>query len=102
MSNIEKAQKMSTIEVGQKSKFEGCVCSVDAGKTTTQGQKNSWMHIALHLSHLWVRAQQSCGHVVLEVSQKNPAASQRSSDTRSIALFWAEAQGAQGASCVDH
>ena len=62
---------MRTIEVGPKSKYKGSVCGVDDHKTRTQGQKNSWMHIGLHLSLLWGRAQQSCGHFVLEVSQ-NP------------------------------
>ena len=90
MPNIEEAQKMSTTEVGLKSKYGGRVCSVDACKTRTQGQKNTWIYVGLHLPHLWGRAQQSCGHFVLEVSQETPAASQRPSDTRSIALFWVE------------
>lgn len=70
MPNIAEVQEMGTTEVGLKSRYKSCVCSVD--ETQIQGQ-NMWMHTGLHLYIQGEWKQQSHGHFGLEVSQETPA-----------------------------
>lgn len=90
MPIIEEAQKMSTIGLDWSPNMKDIYAVWMLVRLGRRGKRTYGIYVGLHLPHLWGRAEQSCGHFVLEVSQETPAASQRPSDTRSIALFWVE------------